>query len=142
MAMRTDVHLVFAGTCDEAFGFYEKVFGVQRRMTMKYADAPGGAPTPEEMKNLVLHTAMPLGSMVLMGCDSPAQYAKPMGGFQISVSDPDEAEVRRIYRELSEGGSVQMPIGPTFWSPLFGMCTDRFGAEWMVSVPGPEQGRE
>ena len=40
--------------------------------------------------------------------------------------------------ELSEGGSVQMPLAPTFWSPLFGMCTDKFGVAWMVGMPGPQ----
>jgi PhnB protein len=53
------------------------------------------------------------------------------------VDSEDEAEVQRLFAALSEGGSVQMPMGPTFWSPLFGMCTDKFGVGWMVSVPGP-----
>jgi len=73
-----------------------------------------------------------------MGCDAPPGRAQALGGFQISVSMPDEAEVKRIYAALSEGGSVQMPLAPTFWSPLFGMCTDKFGVGWMVSIPGPQ----
>jgi PhnB protein len=27
-----------------------------------------------------------------------------------------------------------MPLGRTFWSPRFGMLTDRFGVGWMVGV--------
>jgi PhnB protein len=136
--MKTDLHLVFTGKCDEAFGFYEKVFGAKRVLTMTYADAPGGSPVPPEMSGMVMHTSMPLGSALLMGCDSPPGRGAPMGGFQVSVNMEDEAEVKRIYAELSEGGSVQMPLAPTFWSPLFGMCTDKFGVAWMVSVPGPQ----
>jgi PhnB protein len=55
------------------------------------------------------------------------------------VETKDEAEVRRIYEALSQGGSVQMPMAPTFWSPLFGMCTDKFGVAWMVGMPGAGQ---
>ena len=65
--------------------------------------------------------------------------SKPLGGFQVCVENKDEAEVRRIYDALKEGGSVQMPLSPTFWSPLFGMCTDKFGVGWMVGMPGPAQ---
>lgn len=135
--MKTDVHLVFSGSCREAFAFYETTFGSKITMTMVYGDAPPGSPIPPEMKDQVMHTSMPLGSMLLMGCDAPGK-TPPLGGFQISVSMTDEAEVKRLYAALSEGGSVQMPLAPTFWSPLFGMCTDKFGVAWMVSVPGPQ----
>jgi PhnB protein len=95
-------------------------------------------PVPPEMKDKVMHMSMPLGSALLMGCDAPPNRATPMGGFQVSVSLTDEAEVKRLYAALSEGGSVQMPLMKTFWSPLFGMCTDKFGVAWMVSMPGPQ----
>ncbi|WP_263380361.1 VOC family protein [Granulicella paludicola] len=137
--MRTNLHLVFPGSCTEAFAFYETVFQSKSTFKMTYGEAPAEMPTPEGAKDLVMHTAMPLGSMTLMGCDAPPHMGEPkMGGFHISVDMPDEDEVRRIFAALSEGGSVQMPLTPTFWTPLFGMCKDKFGVEWMVSVPGPE----
>ena len=136
--MDTNLHLVFPGTCRDAFAFYEKTFNSKIQMTMTFGDAPAGSPVPPDSKDLVMHTSMPLGSMLLMGCDAPPGRAQALGGFQISVSMPDEAEVKRIYAALSEGGSVQMPLAPTFWSPLFGMCTDKFGVGWMVSIPGPQ----
>jgi len=136
--MDTNLHLVFFGSCREAFAFYEKTFNSKIQMSMTFGDAPAGSPVPPDSKDLVMHTSMPLGSMLLMGCDAPPGRAQALGGFQISVSMPDEAEVKRIYAALSEGGSVQMPLAPTFWSPLFGMCTDKFGVGWMVSIPGPQ----
>ena len=48
-----------------------------------------------------------------------------------------EAQARRAFDALSEGGSVQMPLQKTFWSPAYGMVKDRFGVHWMVMVPGP-----
>jgi PhnB protein len=134
--MKTNVHLGFTGNCDEAFAFYEKVFGTKRLMTMKYSDAPAGTPLPPGANDLVMHTSLPVGSITLMGADAPPGRGKPMAGFQISLEDPDEATVKRLFAALSEGGSVMMPLEKTFWSPLFGMCTDKFGVGWMVSVPG------
>lgn len=136
--MNTNLHLGFQGNCDEAFAFYEKVFGTKRHMTMRYGDAPPDTPVPADAKNLVMHTAMPVGSITLMGADAPPGKGKPMSGFQISIDDKDEATVRRLFEALSEGGSVFMPLRPTFWSPLFGMCTDKFGVGWMLSIPGQQ----
>ena len=136
--MKTNLHLGFSGECDAAFTVYETVFGAKRLMTMKYGDAPAGVPRPAGSEKLVMHTALPLGSITLMGADAPPGRGKPFGGFNISVDDPDEDTVKRVFAALSQGGSVMMPLAPTFWSPLFGMCTDKFGVNWMVSVPGPQ----
>ena len=136
--MKTNLHLGFQGKCDEAFSFYEKVFGAKRQITMKYSDAPAGTPVPPDAKDLVMHTALPVGGITLMGADAPPGRGKAMGGFEISIEDPDQATVKRIFDALSQGGSVFMPLAATFWSPLFGMCTDKFGVGWMVSVPGPQ----
>ena len=136
--MKTDVHLVFSGQCREAFAFYEKTFNTKVSFTMTFAEAPPGAPVPPDAGNLILHTSMPLGSMTLMGCDDPRHTNASFGGFQISVTAENTTEVERLFDELKVGGSVQMPLGPTFWTPLFGMCTDKFGVAWMVSAPGPQ----
>jgi PhnB protein len=135
--MDTNLNLVFPGTCDEAFTFYEKVLGTKRRFRMTYGEAPEGSPVPDTAKDLIMHTAMQLGSLILMGCDAPPGREQALGGFQIALNVTDEAEVRRIFAELSEDGSVLMPAAPTFWSPLFGMLTDKFGVGWMVGIPGP-----
>lgn len=136
--MKTNLHLGFTGKCDEAFSYYEKVFGTKRLITMRYGDAPPGTPVPPGTKDLVMHTALPVGSITLMGADAPPGSGKPLGGFQISLDDQDEATVKRLFDELSDGGSIMMPLQKTFWSPLFGMCTDKFGVSWMVSIPGPQ----
>ncbi len=136
--MKTDLHLVFSGKCREAFAFYEKVFNAKVQFSMTFGEAPEGAPVPPDAKDLIMHTAMPLGGITLMGCDAPKGREATLGGFQISISDASADEVERIFDELKAGGSVQMPLTKTFWSPLFGMCIDKFGVGWMVSVPGPQ----
>ena len=137
--MKMNVHLNFAGNCKEAFSFYEKALNSKVVMSLTYSEAPGGSPVPPNWSDKVMHTSIPLGSGLLMGCDAPAGQSKPIGGFQVSVESEDEAEVKRIFDTLKEGGSVQMPMMPTFWSPMFGMCTDKFGVAWMVGMPAKEQ---
>ena len=137
--MRMSVHLNFRGNCAEAFAFYTKVFKATNPFQVTYGDAPTGSPVPPDWSDKVMHASIPVGDGRLMGCDAPPDKATPLGGFQVCVETKDEAEVRRIYEALSQGGSVQMPMAPTFWSPLFGMCTDKFGVAWMVGVPGAGQ---
>jgi PhnB protein len=135
--MKMSVHLNFSGNCKDAFSLYQKVFGTKSDMLMTYAEAPAGGPIPADWKDKVMHTSLPLGEGMLMGCDVPPdRSSKPLGGFQVSVQSTDQGEVKRVFEGLSEGGSVQMPLAPTFWSPLFGMCTDKFGVGWMVGAPG------
>jgi len=136
--MTTNLHLVFPGTCDEAFTFYEKTLGAKRTFSMTFGEAPEGSPVPDSANDLIMHTAMPLGSITLMGCDAPPGREQVLGGFQIALNVTDESEVKRIFAELSSGGSIEMPLAPTFWSPLFGMMTDKFGVGWMIGIPGPQ----
>jgi PhnB protein len=137
--MQMSVHLNFQGNCAEAFAFYEQVFKTNKLFQMKYGDAPEGAPVPPDWKDKIMHASIPLGDGRLMGCDVPPGKSTPLGGFQVCAESKDEAGVKRIYESLKEGGSVQMPLGPAFWSPLFGMCTDKFGVAWMVGLPGAGQ---
>jgi PhnB protein len=74
-----------------------------------------------------------------MASDDPTGDGGPVKGVAVNFSLEDQAEAERIFKELTEGGEVTMPIGETFWSPKFGMCTDKFGIPWMVNVPGPGQ---
>ena len=68
--------------------------------------------------------------MVSDGCAEQGSFQ----GFSLSINPADEAEARRLFTALGEGGQVQMPLGKTFWSPCFGMLTDRFGVGWMINV--------
>lgn len=135
--MKTNLHLGFTGNCDAAFTFYETVFGTKRLMSITYGEAPPEMPCPEGAEDLIMHTSIQLGSILLMGADAPPGHGKPFGGFQVCLEDPNEAEIKHLFATLSEAGSVMMPLAPTFWSPLFGMCTDKFGVNWMLSVPRP-----
>lgn len=133
-------YLAFAGNARDAFTRYQQIFGGQLDV-LTMADMPADAPpVPDEQKHLVMHAALTtdLGDL-LMGADSPpGAFDGHWSGGCTNVTVDSTARAKEVFDALAEGGSVQMPLGETFFSPAFGMCTDRFGVPWMVNTPPPE----
>jgi len=131
-------HLNFNGQCREAFETYAKVLGGEIIYMGTYAEMPGADQFPPETQNLIMHTTIKLGDQMIMGADSPPDRFEKAQGLWVSINIKDAADAERIFNELSEGGNVVMPFQQTFWSPGFGMFTDRFGTPWMVNTEGPK----
>jgi len=129
-------YLFFGGRCDEAINFYRKTLGAEVEMLMRHRDSP--EPPPPGMlqagfEDKVMHATIRIGGAVIMasdGCDDKSRF----DGFRLSLALPTEADANCAFTGLSDGGEVQMPLTKTFWSPCFGMVTDRFGVGWMVTV--------
>ena len=131
-------HLNFNGQCREAFETYAKVLGGEIIFMGTWAEMPGADQFPPEMQKLIMHTTIKIGDQMIMGADSPPDRFEKAQGLSISINLKDAADAERIFNELSEGGNVVMPFQQTFWSPGFGMFTDRFGTPWMVNTEGPK----
>jgi PhnB protein len=87
-----------------------------------------------------MHAALKVGDGLLMASDDPTtDNIGPINGMQVNVNAADADEAKRFFEALAEGGQVTAPLSPTFFSPAFGMCVDRFGIPWMVSTEAPEQ---
>lgn len=131
--MSFDPYLNFNGTCEAAMRFYAQVFGGTLSIQW-FRDMPD-APAEFAQSDGVLHAVLMLEGRVLMASDLPPGYeAGPSQGINISHTAPDAAEAHRLFDALSDGGTVMMPLGQTFWSPLFGMLTDQFGINWMIGL--------
>lgn len=130
-------YLSFDGRCDEALDFYAAALGGRKTMRSTYGEAPpspGMPPTPADWKGRIMHARIEARGLTLMGSDMPPGMPfEGYKGFSLTVSVHDKAEGERLFQALSEGGRVTMPYGATFWSPGFGMLTDRFGVPWMVN---------
>lgn len=140
--MQVQTYLFFDGNCEEAVTFYRDALGAEVQALMRFSDSPEPLPpgmVPEGKENQVMHAALRIGESTIMASDSPCGEARPVfGGFSLSLDAADEREARRLFDVLSEGGTVQMPLDRTFFSPCFGMLSDRFGISWMVIVPGED----
>lgn len=135
-------YLNFNDNCEEAFNFYKSVFGGEFATVMRFADVPAeyqGSPSEAQK---IMHMALPIGQgTILMGSDTPASMAPPKTGtnFGISISTDSEAEANRLFKGLSAGGQVTMPLEKAFWGDYFGMVTDKYGVPWMVSYSPNQQ---
>ena len=92
-------------------------------------------PTPPERKKKIMHARISIDGEVLMASDAPPDHFHKPQGFSVSLTVEDPADAERKFKALSEGGSVNMPFGKTFFSKGFGMCVDQFGIPWMVNCP-------
>ena len=132
--MLINPYLNFDGTCEEAFKFYESCLRgkIETLFTHEAMPEEARAQMPGIDPKRIMHAHLKVGDQAIMGADGPPGAKKPQG-FCVSITVKDTTEGKRIFDELSAGGSIQMPFAPTFWSPGFGMMTDRFGIPWMVN---------
>ena len=130
-------YLFFSGRCEEALDFYKKAVGAEVEMLMRFTEAPDPPPSdmvPADWGQKVMHCSFKVGSTSVMASDGCGSDGAGFKGFSLSLSVADEAAAQKAFAALGDGGQVQMPLGKTFWSPCFGMLTDKFGVGWMVGV--------
>jgi len=132
--MRIEPHLTFDGDCEEAFRFYERLFGGTLAL-LSYGSSPAGSTVPEEWRSKIVHAtlALPDGNALLGADVLPDQFERAQGVYVLAAL-PDTTEGQRVFEALAEGGSVRMPLQNTFWSPSFGVVVDRFGTPWEITV--------
>lgn len=134
-----NVYLTFNGNCLEAFNFYKSVFGGEFPYVGRYKDMPGegGQPASLEDSDKIMHISLPISQeTMLMGSDTGGEWAaqfKEGNNFSISINTDSKDNADRFFNGLSAGGTVTMPMDKTFWGDYFGMFTDKFGINWMVS---------
>lgn len=148
MATLVNPYINFNGNCEEAFNFYKSVFGGEFPYVGRYSDMPpmeGGKQMAPEEANKIMHMSLPLGNgTMLMGSDVGgdwAKYAVVGNNVQLSVNADSNEEADKIFNGLAEGGQVNMPIANTFWGSYFGMLTDKFGINWMVSCEPKQENK-
>ena len=109
-------------------------FGKKPNMGWSFGESPAKEHTDPAWHGKLIHTELTVGAFVIMGSDAPPpHYARPQG-VSVSLSVPKEADAKRIFEALVQGGAVTMPFSKTFWSPGFGMGADRFGIPWIVNT--------
>ena len=142
-----NVYLTFNGNCEEAFNFYKSVFGGEFPYLGRYKDMPAedGKKTASEDAEKIMHVSLPISKeTMLMGSDTGGDWAANYSqgnNFSISISTDTKEEADRLFNGLSAGGTVNMPMNKTFWGDYFGMFTDKFGINWMVSFNEAQQSK-
>jgi PhnB protein len=127
------IYLMFNGNCREAFDFYARALKGKIEFSQTFGEAPPGHST-EDTKDMIMHISMDVDGGKIFGSDAPGEHAVTVGNnFSIALNPTNSEEAERVFNAISEGGQVTMPLMETFWAKKFGMCTDKFGVNWMVS---------
>lgn len=139
-------HINFNGNAEEAFTFYQSVFGGAFAKIIRFKDmASPEFPIAEKEENKIMHIALPIGKTnVLMGNDVPDILGKVNEHehrSKISISAESREEADKLFNGLSAGGNIEMPIADSPWSSYFGMFRDKYGIEWMVDFDPNHKGK-
>jgi PhnB protein len=138
MSQQVQPYLFFDGKCEEALEFYKSALGAKVDMMMRFKESPDPVPAGQcapNSEDKIMHAAFRVGETLIMASDGMAAGKPEFKGFSLSVNAADEKQADKLFNALGKGGKVTMPMGKTFFSPRFGMVTDKFGVGWMVIVP-------
>jgi PhnB protein len=137
MSTQLNPYLSFRDNAREAMEFYRSVFGGELTIST-FAEFEASDDPAEQGK--VMHSMLTTDSgLVLMASDTPNRMDYTAGSnFSMSLSGENEPELRRYWELLSDGGTVAMPLGPAPWGDTFGMCTDKYGVNWLINIAVPE----
>jgi PhnB protein len=135
-------YLTFDGNCKEAMEFYARTLRAEMESMFTFAGTPAEEYVKPEARGQIMHASLALkGQTILMASDAGGMPYEKAGGMSVSIVMDDTAEAERIFAELSQGGTVTMPLDKTFWAERFGMCVDRYGTPWMINSGMPQEAK-
>ena len=142
--MKLNAYLNFSGNAEDAFKFYKSVFGGEFSSLVRFKDLPmAGAPIPKGAENMIMHIALPIGKGdILMASDSLESMGQKLtlgNSVFLSVHPDTKEEAGRIFKALSAGGTIEMPIANQPWGDYYGHFKDKFGVMWMVNYAYPKK---
>jgi PhnB protein len=135
--MQIEPYLFFEGRTEEALEFYKSRLGAKVEFLMRYKDNPDPKYNPPNSGEKVMHSCFRIGDTQVMASDGNCTGKPSFQGFSLTFNAADEADAKRRFDSLAEGGQVNLPLSETFFAKSFGMVADRFGLNWMV-MAGPK----
>ncbi len=131
--MKVQAYISFGGRCEEALEFYKQAIGADVTDLMHWKESPqADMKGPPGWEEKVMNASFRVGESQLMADDGMGPATPEFKGMTLALSTASDAETRRLFDALAEGGTVQMPLARTFWTSSFGMLSDKFGVPWMV----------
>ena len=137
--MKLNPYLNYGGNCKEAFEFYAKNMGGKINAMLTFADQPNPENAPPDWKNKIMYASMSIGETEIMGSDAPVDRFQPMRSVYLALRVDNTPEAERLYKLLTDGGEIFMPMEETFFAHRFAMLRDKFGTSWMILHQKPMQ---
>ncbi|MBO9571111.1 MAG: VOC family protein [Chitinophagaceae bacterium] len=134
--MTLNPYLNFDGNAEEAFKFYQSVFGGELFL-QRMKDAPGTENLPADEKERVMHVSIPIGNgQFLMASDCVPSFGHKLivgNNNYISIAPDSREQTEKLFNGLSQGGKIEMALADMFWGDYFGSFEDKFGVRWMLN---------
>ncbi|MCW3127075.1 MAG: glyoxalase [Bacteroidetes bacterium] len=132
-------YLTFGGNCREAMTFYQSCLGGELYF-QTIGESPMADKMPAKIKDLILHSTLTLGNLILMASDMTPQSGLTVGNaVSLMLDCTSEEEIKGYYEKLSAGGEATHPLEESFWGALFGDLTDKYGNHWILNYTRPEK---
>jgi PhnB protein len=133
--MQVEPYLSFEGRCEEAINFYKTAVGAEVIMMSRFKEAPDQSMMPPGTGDKVMHASLRVGDSTVMASDGRCLGKASFEGTSLSLTADNDADAKRLFNALADGGQIHMPLAKTFFASSFGMVADKFGVPWMVYVP-------
>ena len=129
-------YIAFKGNCREAIEFYKSALSAQVLFSQTFGESPMAGMGPAEN---IMHCTIKVGDSAIMMCDDPMpQDGGGAGNISLAIGLNEPEKAKQLFANLSQGGTVIMPLEKTFWAEAFGMLTDKFGIKWMINCDQPK----
>ena len=129
--MNLEAYLFFPGNTEEAMSYYQSILGGDLSITRRGDVDPTA---PEDEKHLVINAALDSGPFTLRASDRADATNEVQTRIELTIIGTDEADLRRIFDGLGDGGIVKAPLEKMFWGDIFGALIDKFGIGWQVNI--------
>lgn len=135
--MSHSIYLMFNGNCEEAINYYKEHLDGNVTQMQRFGET--GQPVSESYKDKIMHAVMDLQGFTIMFSDAQEESNVQFGNnFSIALDFKTDGALNKAFDALATGGQVTMPVQDTFWGATFGMCTDKFGVNWMFNYDKPK----
>lgn len=131
MSISVDAYLFFPGTAESAIGFYQNAFGGEVSITRRGDVDPSAS---DSEKNQVINASLVSSDLTIRASDRPDTSIEPQTRVELSIVGQDEDRLRKLFDDLSQGGTVRTPLSEQFWGDTFGAITDKFGIGWQINI--------
>ncbi|MFJ8237119.1 VOC family protein [Ureibacillus sp. NPDC094379] len=111
---------IFVDQCVEAMTYYKDLFN-GKVMNLQLDDT-----------GKCFYGELHIGESIIHFSDT---FGKTDTGNQVRISleCESEEEIQKVYKSLSEGATITVPLQQTFWGALHANLIDQFGIGWLLN---------
>lgn len=141
MSFRLNPFILLDGTAGEAIAFYQAILGAKVLFKQTVGQGPQNPDSPlsDAEKARIAHSVLSVGDTEIFVADLEiGQVLQKGNGINICLSTESTRESEQLYNALKDDGQVNVELGPVYFSPAYGMITDKYGVTFQIFTKRPQ----